>query len=311
MKCDLCGEKAAFQMRRHRLGLCRSHYLEWLPRQVEHSIKKFQMFTHSDRILVAVSGGKDSLSLWDILWRLGYQADGLYIHLGIDAGSQYSTRSQVYCERFSETRDLKLKVVNVAGEYGRDIPGLARQDPRGRQKPCAVCGLVKRHILNQAAHVGDYNVLVTGHNLDDEAAVLLGNTLEWKLDALQRQSPVLAEKSGLARKAKPLCRVYERESAAYALMSGIDYIYEECPFAAGNKAFVYKNLLNQMEAARPGAKLTFYQEFLRARREGFLDGVAQAAQAELHACGTCGQLTTAEGECAFCRRVNQTGQLTR
>jgi len=304
MKCDRCGGKAAYQMRHHHLALCKADYLEWLPARVERSIKKTSMFTQADRILAAVSGGKDSFSLWDILNRLGYQADGLYIHLGIDT-LDYSSHSQALCERFADTRGLRLIVVNLAQEYGLPIQDMARREKRGAGKPCAVCGLAKRHIMNRVASQGGYTAVATGHNLDDEAAVLLGNTLEWKLDSLQRQAPVLAEKPGLSRKVKPLCRVYEREAAAYALLSGIEYIYEECPYAAGSKAFVYKDLLNRMEAERPGAKLSFYLEFLRARREGFLDGVQQEATAELHTCPVCGQPTTSAAACAFCRMVGQ------
>ena len=82
MKCRRCGEKAVINMRQHKLALCKEHYLDWLPEQVERAIQKYHMFTRDERILVAVSGGKDSLSLWDILDRLEYKADGLYIGLG-------------------------------------------------------------------------------------------------------------------------------------------------------------------------------------------------------------------------------------
>ena len=90
MKCRKCGEKASVNMRQHKLALCKEHYLEWVPEQTERFIEKYEMFSHDEKILVAVSGGKDSLSLWDILIRLGYHADGLYIGLGIDAGVDYS-----------------------------------------------------------------------------------------------------------------------------------------------------------------------------------------------------------------------------
>ena len=86
MRCRKCGQKAVINMRQHRLALCKEHYLEWLPEQAQRFIKKYHMFTPDNRLLVAVSGGKDSLALWDVLWRLGYQADGLYINLGIDGG---------------------------------------------------------------------------------------------------------------------------------------------------------------------------------------------------------------------------------
>jgi hypothetical protein len=67
MKCKKCGSKASVNMRQHKLALCKEHYLEWMPEQTERFIKKYEMFTHHEKILVAVSGGKDSLGLWDIL----------------------------------------------------------------------------------------------------------------------------------------------------------------------------------------------------------------------------------------------------
>lgn len=82
MRCRKCGQKAVINMRQHRLSLCKEHYLEWIPEKTERFIKKYQMFTHNERLLLAVSGGKDSLALWDVLWRLGYQIDGIIYQLG-------------------------------------------------------------------------------------------------------------------------------------------------------------------------------------------------------------------------------------
>ena len=73
MKCRKCGSEAVINMRQHKLALCGEHFLEWVPEQTQRFIEKYKMFTPDDRILVAVSGGKDSLSLWDVLLRLGYQ----------------------------------------------------------------------------------------------------------------------------------------------------------------------------------------------------------------------------------------------
>src|SRR5512142_2640522 len=135
MKCKKCGAKASVNMRQHKLALCKEHYLEWVPEQAERFIKKYGMFTRADRILVAVSGGKDSLSLWDILWRLGYQADGLYIGLGIDGGVNYSNESQRLAEKFASAHELKLHVVNIRETYGETIPQMAERTLRGRGKP--------------------------------------------------------------------------------------------------------------------------------------------------------------------------------
>jgi uncharacterized protein (TIGR00269 family) len=300
MKCRKCGETAALNMRQHKLALCQEHFLEWLPEQTERFIEKYRMFTREDKILVAVSGGKDSLSLWDILHRLGYQADGLYIGLGIE--QNYSDDSRRLSEEFAAERGLTLNVVEVEATYGATIPELAEISNRGHGKPCSVCGLSKRYIMNRAAHDGGYTVLATGHNLDDEVAVLMQNTLNWAGGYLARQAPVLdASRPGLARKVKPLCRFYEREMAAYAILRGIEYIYEECPHAIGSTTLWYKEILNNMEEKRPGVKLQFYLSFLQAKEEGLFAQAADAGAAELHPCEKCGQPTSAPGECSFCR----------
>jgi uncharacterized protein (TIGR00269 family) len=300
MKCRKCGGTAVINMRQHKLALCADHYVEWLPEQVQRFIEKYQMFTPEDKILVAVSGGKDSLGLWDILHRLGYAADGLYIGLGIDGGQGYSDESRRLTEQFAAERGLRLLVVEVEQNFGATIPELAVISNRGHGKPCSVCGLSKRWIMNRAAYDGGYTVLVTGHNLDDEAAVLFQNTLNWAGGYLVRQAPVLpASRPGLARKAKPLCRVYEREMAAYAIVRGIDYIYDECPHAAGSTTIWAKDMLNGMEEGRPGAKLQFYLSFLQAKDQGLF--APQESQLDLRACDRCGQPTSAPGECSFCR----------
>jgi uncharacterized protein (TIGR00269 family) len=306
MKCTICREKASIQMRQHRLALCKEHFLDWIPEQTERFIEKYRMFTRHDRVLVAVSGGKDSLSLWDVLTRLGYQADGLYIDLGIDGGFGYSTQSRRLSEQFASSRRLELHVVDIEERYGETIPGIAQMTQRGRGKPCSVCGLSKRHIMNQIARDLGYSVLATGHNLDDEVAVLFGNTLEWKVDSMRRQYPVLHETAGFARKVKPFCRLYERETAAYALMRGIDYIYEECPFSVGSKSLYYKGLLNRLENDRPGAKLVYYLSFLRARENELFREHEEGAEVPLNPCPTCGQPTSTNGECAFCRMMQKT-----
>jgi tRNA-5-methyluridine54 2-sulfurtransferase len=304
MRCRKCNETAVINMRHHKLALCGEHYAEWFVAQTERAIEKYKMFTRDQRVLVAVSGGKDSLSLWDVLVQLGYKVDGLYIGLGIDGGVRYSDQSLEKTRAFAETLPgAYLHVVDIAQTYGKTIPQIAREKTRGQGKPCSACGLTKRYVMNRLAAEREYDVLATGHNLDDEAAVLMQNTLHWQVGYLARQAPVLpASGAGLAKKVKPFCRFYERETATYALVRGIDYIYDECPHAVGNLTNFYKTLLNQLETESPGAKLQFYLQFLKAREEGLFQNFDDSVA--LHACEVCSQPTTAPGRCAFCRMWN-------
>ena len=194
---------------------------------------------------------------------------------------------------FAESRGATLVEVSVPGEYGFDIPTGSRQ---AKRTPCSACGLSKRHLFDQAAIDGGYDVVVTGHNLDDEAAVLFGNVLHWQAEYLGRQLPVLPARDGFPRKVKPLVRLSERETAAYAFLRKIDYVVEECPLVGGNTQLRYKAAMNQLEQTSPGTKAQFLM--------GFIDkGAAlfkEEDQVDLSPCERCGQPTTARF-CAFCR----------
>ena len=306
MRCRTCGSKAVINMPQHRLALCKAHYLEWLPAQTQRDIAKFKMFEKSDRILVAVSGGKDSLALWDLLWQLGYQTEGVYINLGIDGGTSYSRRSGEFAQAFAGERGLKLITVDIGSEYHETLTQMAARTLRGRGKPCSVCGLVKRHILNRISVEGNYSVLATAHNLDDEAAILLANTLDWSMEHLSRGQPVLQTAPGFARKVKPFCRVYERESAAYSVLRSIAYMPDECPHAAGSKQLYFKTYLNEWEEKMPGAKLRFYNNYLKALDGGAFPARQQASEdLAFQRCPSCGQPTTTGGLCSFCILINK------
>ena len=256
------------------------------------------MFRRDQSVLVAVSGGKDSLGLWHALVRLGYQADGMYIRLGI---ADYSRRSQAKAEAFAARHGLTLHQVDLEKDHGFAVPDLL--DARSG-KPCAACGTVKRYHFNKVAADLGYEVVATGHNLDDEAATLFGNVVHWNTDYLGRQGPVLASTHpGLVRKVKPLYRLSERETAAYAIIERIDYILEECPMARGAKSLAYKDLLNALEEQQPGAKYRFLVGFLKQGRQAVRHaGFDQAG--DLHACVRCGQPTTAD-LCAYCRMADR------
>src|SRR5438046_499381 len=182
------------------------------------------------------------------------------------------------------------------------------RDPRGhlrgrlmKCRRCGACGTTKRHARGAAAFAGGFDVPATGHNLDDEAARLLGNVLRWQKDHLARQRPVLPPSHPkFVRKVKPLYLTSEYETAVYAFMRGIDYIVDECPNAAGATQLLYKGALDRLEVASPGTKLAFVKEFLRSAQPAF----AAVEQREPMECAGCGM--PAYGVlCSFCSLVRE------
>ncbi len=287
-RCYKCGQKAVVYLRQYRIAFCKEHYLEWYLKRVKETIREFRMIRKGERVLVAVSGGKDSLSLWDALCRLGYEADGLYIDLGI---GDYSRRSREVCERFAKERSLKLHVV----ELGKEIATIPEIKERESRPACSFCGQIKRYYMNHVAKREGYRVVATGHNLDDESATLLSNVLSWNMDYLSRQFPVLWEEEGFVRKVKPLFKFTEKENALYAFLSGIEFVEEECPFSEGASSIEYKKILSEIEEKSPGTKLRFYMDFLRK-----IHPLLQSRKAQLRPCKICGEPTSAE-VCSICR----------
>ncbi len=296
MRCIKCTGKAVIELPRHSSAFCKPHFLDYFTNQIKRAILRHEMFSRDDRILVAVSGGKDSLTLWHVLSRLGYSTAGLHIHLGIGA---YSDTSYHKSARFAHDHGLELVAVNLHERYGLGVPEISSTV---RRVPCSACGLSKRYILNKEAFDRGFTVIATGHNLDDEAATLLGNILHWQIEPLTRQSPVLASKGKkLVKRVKPLFTITERESAAYALLCNIDFIEEECPNAYRAKSLLYKDVLDRIEAESPGTKQRFLTHFLDKARSHFKNGVDAVVLKE---CAMCGETTTAE-ICAFCRLWQQ------
>jgi len=290
MKCKRCRGKAEIQVRHHNSAYCRNCYIFCFQRQVERAVTKEHMFAREDELLVAVSGGKDSLALWDALGELGYRTTGLHLALGIGSYSGASTQKT---EAFATARGLRLITVPLEQD-GLAVPAVVT---RTHRPACAACGTIKRHYFDRIAFEHGFSVLATGHNLDDEAARLLGNLLRWQTHHLSKQHPVLeSTHERFARKVKPLFRVSEYETAVYAFVRGIDYVIEECPNSVGATQLLYKDALNRLEAAMPGTKLTFVQDFLRLGRPHF----AAEIDGPPGSCERCGMPAFAS-VCALCR----------
>jgi len=296
MKCKICGNRAVIKLRAHNISLCEEHLIEFIERRVERTIKEFRLIDKDERVLVPVSGGKDSLNTLFILNALGYKVEGFHINLGI---GDYSEESQKKTENFSRRYNLKIHILQVREIIGFSTPEAAKILKR---PACSVCGLVKRYLFNRFAYENNFNVVATGHNLDDEAATLLSNILNWQEGYIIRQNIKMeSTHPKLVKKVKPLALITERESAAYALVRRFDYIREECPFAQGATSIQIKNSLNMLEEESPGTKLRFYKGFLK---QSIIK--KEEKQVELKECEICGYPTTRD-TCTFCTMRQRLG----
>jgi len=301
MKCKRCKALAAVALPSHHTGFCPECFLKYFADQVERGAHKHKLFDHSDKILVALSGGKDSLALMQVLTDLEYDVTGLHIDLGIGDSSK---AARGFVTAFCEKRGLPFHVLSTA-EYGLAIPDVKAVVKR---PICSVCGKIKRYYFNKFAHENGFTALVTGHNLDDETARLFANTLRWDARYLGSQGPMLPGDGKFVRKVKPLYRLTEFETAAYCFLRKVEHGKAPCPYSGGATFTGHKKLMGGLERVSPGMKIQFYEGFLRDGRPAFAAACKEGTDA-LMECAECGYPSMSE-TCGVCRARGMVAQKT-
>lgn len=292
MKCNRCKALAEIALPSHHAGFCRDCFMLFFSRQVTRAIEDHRMFGPRERVLCALSGGKDSLALTRVLKDLGYDLTALHLDLGIPDSSP---GARAVVERFCEEEGIDLLTVELAA-HDLAVPEVKK---RVNRPVCSICGKLKRYFFNKTALDRGFKVLATGHNLDDEAGRLLANVLRWDTGYLAGQSPYLPPASGLAARVRPLYRLGEFETAAYAFMSGIEYFSSPCPYSKGATFSFKKSMMKRLDRESPGAKLAFYEEYLKNARPIF--AAAAERREETHKpCPECGYPTLGD-LCGVCR----------
>ncbi len=290
-RCRICKKEGFIHLRYANLPLCKEHFLSRTRSVVQDTIKKFRMFPRNQQVLVAVSGGKDSLALWHILVHLGYKAEGIHIDLGL---GEFSAVSKRISEEFAQKNGFKLHLFSLKEELGYTVEEIVK---KSYEKPCSVCGTIKRYLLNKLAYEMGFRVLATGHNLDDESARLLGNILNWEEEYLYRQYPVLPEEENMVKKVKPAVFLSRKELLKYCEAEQIPYVDISCPHSKGARSLALLDVMEMIEERYPATKIRFVRGFYRIREK-----FAPSKKVELHRCSKCGMLTASPKElCRFCR----------
>lgn len=291
MKCTACKSEAIVRIKQHHASFCQNCFKKFILKQTLLVIKRYKMFSKNEPVLLAVSGGKDSMALWSVLTDLGEQVTAIHLDLGIP---NFSDQSRQVIEQFSQERNLPLVIINIKDRLGYSLPELTK---KVRRPPCSVCGLIKRHLLNHYAYHHHFFIYATGHNLDDETATLLGNLLRWREGYLQHQSPCLpSDYPGLVKKVKPFYTLTDQETLWYVQMMKIPYYEEICPMSQKASSLDFKRALNLIEDQSPGTKHYFFLHYLEKKQNLF---PTKEQNITLKNCSSCGMPTILE-KCSFC-----------
>jgi uncharacterized protein (TIGR00269 family) len=258
-------------------------------------VAKYRMLKFDDKVAVAISGGKDSISLLHILAKM--QRDhpkSTLVAVTVDEGIR-NYRDEALKLAAENCRKLSVEhhVVSFKQLFGftlDEIVKLQRQKGEGNVTSCAYCGVLRRRALNMTAREVKADKLATAHTLDDETQTILLNIFHGDVLRIAKVKPVTDEvHPKLVRKIKPFCEIPERETALYAYVKKIEFQSRPCPYASEALRNDARVMLNRMEEKHPGIKFTIFKSIEKIR-----PALEEMAQKEgLGECGECGEPTTA------------------
>lgn len=307
--CDVCRAREAVVYQRHTgRRLCRECFIEDIVERVRREVSRYSMFSERDRVLLAVSGGKDSFVLLDVMTRI-HDVSRLGAVTVVEGIRGYNREEDIErLRRHARAHGIDLLVVTVRELSGYTIDELVeRSFSRGLKiSPCTFCGIYRRRGVNQVARSLGYDKVATAHNLDDEVQTLVINILrgdETRLSMIHPLRPRASER--FVPRVKPLRKIYEYETARYAYLRGFSPQTLECPYLelAPSLRSRVRDILYKLEEERPGALLSILEEYDR-----LYENIARESSMRLSTCVLCGEPTSpGRSLCKACELLVKTG----
>jgi cytoplasmic tRNA 2-thiolation protein 1 len=292
--CDRCGKEVFYRRAYSGESLCRTCFAASIEDKVKRTVAKHGMFRHGDSIGVAVSGGKDSLSLLKILAKVTQGHGGRLVALTIDEGIEgYRAESLSYASDVASQLGVPHLLFSYKEVFGFSLDEFLK-DRRTKLTSCAICGTFRRRAIDVAATKAGVTVLATGHNLDDMVQTFIINLLNGDTKRITWLNSTKDPSEGFrVRRVHPFLEVYEKEIALYAFESGTPLQTIPCPYMGEGIRSSVRAHLNEMEEKHPGMKYALLKSALE------LSDSLVVPQPEVVSCSRCGFPSTSD-PCSVC-----------
>ncbi len=275
IKLNCCDEKPVLALPSGE-KLCRSHFIEYFESKVFKTIRQFELLDKEENIGIALSGGKDSLTVLNLLNKLSKENPKIKITaIAIDEGiAGYRDKTVETAKKFCDENKIQLRIFSYKEEFGLTLDEMLKIL---HVKPCTICGIFRRYLLNKKSRELKLTKLATGHNLDDECQSILMNQMRNDLRASARLGPKvgLMQNDKFVQRIKPLYLCTEKEATTYAFLNRLLDTFTECPNTSQSFRAQVRDMLNEMENKFPGTKYSIMNSFLQILpylKEKFKDG---------------------------------------
>jgi uncharacterized protein (TIGR00269 family) len=254
--------------------------------KVKKTIDEYVLVEPGEKIIVACSGGKDSTATLYILKKLGYDVEGLMIDLII---GKWSDDNLENTKKFCKEHGIKLNVVNMRKEFGSSICYI-RSGIQAKMKlsNCAICGVIKRWILNKKARELGGTKIATGHNLDDEVETIMMNIFAGNPELSFGMGPKngVIKNDKFVQRIKPLYFITNKEVRKYSETMNFPVLYDPCPCSINAFRRDMRKWITDLQKEDPKTKMRLVKNFLRmipVVRENY------KSERKIEDCNSCGE----------------------
>ncbi len=262
MQCIKCSEQAVFVRKYSGEHLCSSCFSNSILRKTAKTISKYNMIKNNDLVSVAVSGGKDSLVLLEILNQMAKTHNFKIQVVTIDEGiPNYRDEALEIVKNFCDRIDVKYHIFSYKNLFELTLDDALQLRENEKTTSCSICGTLRRRAIDIASKEIGASVIATAHNLDDSLQTFLINMFSGDTNKIGWMDPDTSSNS--LRRIKPFSEIYESEIVFYAFTNKIPFQSEPCPHMNEGIRTEIREFLNSLENRHSGIKNNFSQSIIK------------------------------------------------
>lgn len=262
MRCDWCKQIAVYSRKYSGENLCSNCFSRSIVRKTARTISKHNMIQNGDVVGVAVSGGKDSLSLLQVLKQISSNHRFTINAITIDEGIPgYRDEALDIVKNFCEKLEIEHHTYSYYNLFGTTLEQTLEMREGEKTTSCSICGTLRRRAIDLGARELGIDVVATGHNMDDFIQTFIINLLSGDTNKIGWMDPDTSDNR--TRRIKPFSEIYENEIVFYAFTNNIPFQSEECPHMNEGIRTEIRNFLNSLESGHVGIKNNMYKSILR------------------------------------------------